>query len=276
MAYAYGADATRIFYRAIGPDDGPPLLMLHGLGTDQLGWMLQRRAFSQRYRCILVDNRGSGRSDKPAGAYRLEDMAHDAVAVLDHEGIASAHVLGASMGGVLAQLMAAQHPDRVRSLVVACTACEMHPWRRELFEDWIEQARTQGMHRWMTDNLQWLIGPRSLRRLWPAANLIGLLAQRAPVHGLIGQIQALLAADEALAGALGQLDLPTLIVVGSQDTLTPIADSERLHATIPGSRLAVIRGAAHGLMIDHARLFNQTVLSFLDEVSEPAEEADAA
>lgn len=267
MAYAYADDGTRIFYRVAGPEDGPPLLLLHGLGTDGLGWVLQRRAFTARYRCIIVDNRGSGRSDKPTGPYRLEDLAADAVAVLDHEQIDSAHVMGASMGGALTQIMGVLHPDRVRSMVLACTACQLQPWRQELLEDWVEQARTRGMHRWMTDNLQWLIGPRSMRRLWPVANVIGLLAQRAPVHGLIGQLQALLAVDDELMNELANVDVPTLIVVGSQDILTPVADSELLAATIPGAQLAVIRGAAHGLMIEHARIFNDTVLTFLDEVS---------
>lgn len=267
MAYAYAEDGTRIFYRVSGPDSGPPLLLLHGLGTDGLGWMLQRRAFTSRYRCIVVDNRGSGRSDKPTGPYRLEDLAADAVAVLDHEGIESAHVVGASMGGALAQIIGALHPERARSLVLVCTACQLQPWRRELFEDWVEEARTQGMHRWMTNNLQWLIGPRSMRRLWPVANVIGLLAQRAPVHGLIGQLQALLDVDDDLMNELVNVEVPTLIVVGSQDILTPVADSELLAATIPNSRLAIIRGAAHGLMIEHARIFNETVLDFLDDVS---------
>ncbi|MDH4169992.1 MAG: alpha/beta hydrolase [Acidimicrobiia bacterium] len=268
MAYAHAADGARIFYRVTGPDDGPPLLMLHGLGTDQLGWMLQRRPFNARYRTIMVDNRGSGRSDKPPGPYRLEDLAADAVAVLDDLAIESAHIMGASMGGALSQIIAVMYPERVRSLVLACTACQLQPWRQELFEDWVEQARTQGMHRWMTANLQWLIGPRSMRRLWPVANVIGLLAQRAPVHGLIGQLQALLAADDDLMVELANVSVPTLMVVGSQDILTPVADSELLAATIPGSRMAVIRGAAHGLMIEHARIFNDTVLEFLDEVSD--------
>ncbi len=268
MAYAHAADGARIFYRVTGPDDGPPLLMLHGLGTDQLGWMLQRRPFNARYRTIMVDNRGSGRSDKPPGPYRLEDLAADAVAVLDDLAIESAHIMGASMGGALSQIIAVMYPERVRSLVLACTACQLQPWRQELFEDWVEQARTQGMHRWMTANLQWLIGPRSMRRLWPVANVIGLLAQRAPVHGLIGQLQALLAANDDLMVELANVSVPTLMVVGSQDILTPVADSELLAATIPGSRMAVIRGAAHGLMIEHARIFNDTVLEFLDEVSD--------
>ena len=83
MAFAHADDGTRIFYRISGPEDGPPVLMLHGLGADQMGWALQRRAFTSRYRCVFVDNRGSGRSDKPEGPYDLATLTTDTIAVLD-------------------------------------------------------------------------------------------------------------------------------------------------------------------------------------------------
>lgn len=263
MPYLTVADGVRVHYRVFGRKDGEPLLMLHGLGTDHMGWVLQRHAFGGRYRCITVDNRGSGRSDKPEGTYDLATMADDAIAVLDELGIERAHVVGASMGGVLAQIIGVTHPDRVRSLVLACTACRIQSWRRELFTDWIAEAEDIGMRRFITGNLEWLIGPRSLRRLWPAARVIGLLATRAPVHGLVGQLRALLSVDEELAEQLASIVAPTLIVVGSQDILTPVADSEQLMALIPDAELAVLTGAAHGLMVENALTFNKTVLDFL-------------
>ena len=263
MPHLTVADGVRIHYRTFGRREGEPLLLLHGLGTDHMGWMMQRHSFGSRYRCIVVDNRGSGRSDKPDGDYDLQVMAHDAVAVLDELGIDRAHVVGASMGGVLTQIIGVTHGDRVRSLVLACTACRLQPWRRELFDDWIEQAERVGMRRFIADNLEWLIGPRSMRRLWPVARVIGVLATRAPVHGLTGQLRALLSVDESLTGALASIAAPTLVVVGSQDILTPVADSEQLVSLIPGAELAVITGAAHGLMVDHALTFNRTVLDFL-------------
>lgn len=263
MPHLTVADGVRIHYRVFGRNDGEPLLMLHGLGTDHMGWVLQRYAFGGRYRCVTVDNRGSGRSDKPLGPYDLQVMADDAVAVLDELGVEQAHVVGASMGGVLAQILGVTRPDRVRSLVLACTACQIRPWRRELFGDWIDEAERLGMRRFITDNLEWLIGPRSMRRLWPAARVIGIMATRAPVHGLIGQLEGLLAVDESLADELVRIDAPTLVVVGSQDILTPVADSERLVSLITDAELAVMSGAAHGLMVENALVFNRTVLDFL-------------
>ncbi len=264
MPVTRSADGTRIHYVTYGPSDGEPLLLIHGLGTDHLGWILQRPALAGDFRCIAVDNRGSGQSDKPIAAYRLEDIAADALAVLDAENVDSAHIVGASMGGVVAQIIAVTHPERVRSLVLSCTACQMGAWRSELLEEWIERAPILGMRRFMTENLNWLIGPRSMRRLWPIANFIGLMAARSPVHGLVNQLKAILAVDEALAAELSNISAPTLVIVGSQDILTPVADSEMIASTIPGAELAVIRGAAHGLMFDHARTFNKTLRTFLD------------
>lgn len=265
MPFATASDGARIHYRTFGRPDGEPLLLLHGLGSDNSGWILQRRAFGDRYACIAVDNRGTGRSDKPHGAYRLEQMADDAAAVLAHAGVGPVHVMGASMGGVLSQILAVTHPELVRTLVLACTACRQQPWRRELFEGWIELAQARGMRAFASRNLNWLIGPRSLRRLWPLAPVVAPLAIRAPVHGFVGQCRALLSVDESWGEQLAKVTVPTLVIVGSQDILTPVADSELLASKIPGARLAVVRGAAHGFMVEHASTFNQTVLSFLED-----------
>jgi 3-oxoadipate enol-lactonase len=270
VPFATASDGVRIHYRSFGRPDGAPLLLLHGLGSDNSGWVLQRRAFGAKYRCIAVDNRGTGRSDAPHGAYSLEQMAADAVTVLDHAGIVSAHVMGASMGGVLAQILAVTHPGRVRSLVLACTACRLQQWRRELFEGWIVQAQAGGMRTFISRNLNWLVGPRSLRRLWPFAQLVAPVAVRAPVHGFVGQCRALLTVDEQWRDQLRAISVPTLVIVGSQDILTPVADSELIASAIPGARLAVVRGGAHGFMVEHAATFNATVLGFLARVREPA------
>src|SRR5206468_622370 len=103
----------------------------------------------------------------------LEVMATDVLAVLDAVGIESAHVMGASMGGIIAQVLAVRHPARVRSLVLACTACRHLPWRRELLAEWADVAEHQGMRAFVQQNLRWLVGPRSLRRIWPIVTLAG-------------------------------------------------------------------------------------------------------
>jgi 3-oxoadipate enol-lactonase len=267
MAFARAADGTRLHYRVVGRVGAPPLVMIQGLATDMTGWALQRLAFAHRFRIVAIDNRGAGRSDKPFGRYTLEQMADDAVAVLDDAGIDSAHVMGASMGGAIAQLLAIRHPTRVRSLVLVCTACRNHPWRRELLTEWASIANERGMGEMAKRAVHWVVAPRSVRRLWPALGWFGPMAMNPPAHAFSSQVRAILDAPEELVGQLVQIHVPTLVVVGSQDVLTPRGDSEELAERIPGAELVIISGAAHGLMIEHATTFNKVVLDFLTRVA---------
>jgi 3-oxoadipate enol-lactonase len=266
VAYTRAPDGTRLHYDVWGRRDGEPLVMIQGLGADMRGWIAQRRAFGARYRCISLDNRGVGSSDRPPGPYDLEVMAADVIAVLDAVGVGSAHVMGASMGGIIAQVLAVRHPARVRSLVLACTACRHLPWRRELLAEWAELAAHQGMKEFVRKNVRWLVGPRSLRRIWPAVALLGPLAFNVPPTSFVAQIDAILAMDDALRLDLAGVHVPTLVMVGSQDILTPLGDAQELASLIAGAELAVVRGGAHLFMVEHAGTFNRTALRFLDEV----------
>jgi 3-oxoadipate enol-lactonase len=261
-------DGVTIHYDTFGRREGPPLLMIQGLGTDSRGWALQRLALGRHYWCIAPDNRGVGRSDRPLGPYSLERMALDAIAVLDAEGIERAHVLGASMGGVIAQIIGVLHPDRTRSLVLACTACRHHAWRRELLADWADAVAKGGMAALGDEALQWLVGPRLRKRFGIWLNLLARIMLQSPPEPFIAQVQAILDAPDALRLELVNLRAPTLVITGSQDSLTPVGDAEELLELIPGARLEVLSGAAHGLMVEAPNAFNEAVLRFLSEVDE--------
>ena len=262
MPFVTSVDGTRIHYEEWGDRDGEPVLFIHGLGADAIGWFLQRRAFST-YRCIALDNRGSGRSDKPDGPYVLEHMAHDAREVLADAGVERAHVIGASMGGAIAQYLAVLHPDQVRSLTLACTSCLLRDWRDELLAEWADTVEREGMRGFATRNLGWLFGPRSFRRLYPVAVAIGPFLMRAPDHGFVAQIAALRTVDPDVAELIREIRVPTLVLTGSQDILTPVADAEEIASRIPGAELVVIRGAAHGFMVENFRDFNHVVGEFV-------------
>jgi len=264
------SDGCRIAYHGWGRRDGSPVLMIQGLGMDSRGWALQRGAFGRRHRCIAVDNRGTGFSDAPPGPYDLSRMAQDAVEVLDAAGVERAHVVGASMGGVIAQIIGVLHPDRVRSLTLACTACRHHEWRRELFEDWAEIVSQRGMHALTDDGMRWLIGPRLQRRFGVWLNVLARVLMQTRPEPFVAQVEAILNAPDEMRHELHKITAPTLVITGSQDTLTPVGDAEELAELIPDARLYVVRGVAHGLMAEAPNGFNDAVLRFIDEVDDGA------
>jgi 3-oxoadipate enol-lactonase len=275
VSFARAADGTRLHYEVIGPAAAPPLLLIQGLGADARGWVLQRRALARQYRCILFDNRGVGRSEVPSGPYELEVMAADAAAVLQAAGYPSAHVLGASMGGVIAQILAVRHPHQVRSLMLACTACRHEPWRRELLEDWACTAEEGGMRALAVRVLRWVVGPRSHQRLYLPAQLFRTLLLGLSVEGFVNQARAILSMHDDVRAELAGIQVPTLVIVGSQDILTPVGDSEELAERIPDAELVVLGGAGHAVMAERVGVFNRTVLGFLDRVAGPSIELPA-
>lgn len=260
-------DGATIAYEVSGRADGSPLLLLQGLGVDSRGWALQRLALGRRHRLLAVDNRGVGGSAAAPQPFSLNRMADDAVRVLDAEGVGEAHVIGASMGGVLAQLVAVLEPDRVRSLTLACTACRHHEWRRELLASWAADVRAGGMGALRGDDgLRWLVGPRLHRRFGVWLNLMARLLAQAPPQSFAAQVEAILDAPDVLRFELVTVEAPALVITGSQDLLTPMGDAEELAELLSNARLEELRGVGHALMVEAPSTFNHAVLDFLEEV----------
>ena len=263
MPFVSATDGTRIHYEVTGKTGATPVLMIQGLGASKNAWNLQRIAMATRFRIISFDNRGAGRSEKPTEPFTLEQMADDALAVLDAAGIETAHVVGASMGGVISQIVAVKYPHRVRSLTLVCTACRNHPWRQELLQSWAKTAEEKGMIEVGKEAAQWVMSPRSFRRLVPAFTWMGPLAALRPRHSFVSQIDAILNTREDLVDQLSTITAPTMVIVGNQDILTPRGDSEEIAERIPNAELVVISGAAHGLMMEHSSTFNKILIEFL-------------
>ena len=279
MTYVRASDGASIHYRVTGRPGAPPILFIQGLGADKHGWDLQRLATSPWYQAVALDNRGAGLSDKPRGEYSLEQMADDAIAVLDDAGVDTAHVVGASMGGAISQIIAVRYPERTRSLTLACTAGRNHPWREELVASWRDAALERGISSMSQEAARWVIGPRSFRRMMPALGWLGPLGLGRPAHAFASQCDAILNAAEKyeeLVARLPEIAVPTLVIVGNQDILTPRGDSEELAERIPTAELVVISGAAHGLMIEHGSTFNRVVGDFLVRAERAYQQRNAA
>ena len=266
MSEIVASDGVRIAYDAWGARDGSPVMMIQGLGMNARAWALQRGAFGRNHRCLAIDNRGTGHSEGAQGPFDLFRMAQDVVEVLDAEGIESAHVVGVSMGGVIAQILGVACPARVHSLVLACTACRHHAWRRELLAEWAEQVTARGMTALTDDGMRWLVGPRIQRRFGVFVNVLARVLVQTKPEAFAAQVNAILAMPDSMRNELHTITAPTLVITGSQDTLTPLGDAEELAELITTSRLYVLRGAAHGLMAEAPNSFNDAVIRFLAEI----------
>lgn len=273
MPYAIASDGVRIHYEVTGLPWRPPVLLVQGLGAEKNSWNLQRAALALHNKTIALDNRGAGRSDKPDGTYNLEQMADDAIAVLDAANIESAHVVGLSMGGAISQIIALKYPNRIRSLTLVATACRNHEWREELLQSWAETAEREGMGALGKEAARWMIGPRSFRRILPALGWMGPLQLFNPPQAFVSQVKAILTTDDnVLAKDLSNIACPAMVVVGNQDVLTPRGDAEEIASMIPTAELVIISGGAHGLHIEHAATFNRILIDFLrraEKVFEP-------
>ena len=251
-------NGINLYYEEQGA--GEPVLFIHGLGSSGQDWELQAAAFSPHYRVITYDLRGHGRSDKPAGPYSMTQFAGDAAALLQSLGIASAHVVGLSLGGGVAFQLAVDQPALVRSLTIVNSAPEMVPRTfKEKFGIWQRLAivRLMGLPKMAA-----VLSPR----LFPDPaheHLRQLFAERFAQN----KQPAYLASLRALIGwsvtaRLGSIQCPTLVISADQD-YTPVAFKEAYVAKIPNAHLAVIANAHHATPMERPEAFNAVLADFL-------------
>lgn len=246
---------------------GPALLLIPGLATDSQAWppaILE--ALARRFRVVRVDNRGAGRTQVPPAEVTVAAMANDCRALLGHLGIASAHVLGHSMGGFVAQELAIRHPDAVDRLVLAATAPHNPPRNNRLLADfaaYLECCPDRTL--WWRGFFYWLFSPAlfadegaldaalrfALENPWPQETA-----------AFAAQVEACARFDRRREA--GTIAAPTLVLAGERDLLFPPAECEALAAVIPGAALRVLPGAAHALYVEAPEAFTERVLEFID------------
>lgn len=242
--------------------DGAPVLLLHGFPHDRSLWAPQLRAPAPGHRYIAPDLPGFGESE-PLARPHLDAWADWLAAFLDARGIHRAVVGGLSMGGYLTLAFWRRHPARVRALLLADTRAgadseEARTKRREMQA----LARTEGAGAVSERMLTGMVG-RTTRETRPdlVAQLDAMM-RRAGVRGISDALQALMDRDDSTA-TLPTITVPTLVVCGEEDVLTPVAESRALHAAIAGSRLALIPGAGHASNFEAPEVFNRLLSDFL-------------
>lgn len=249
-------------YRLEG--DGPETIVLvNGLADDLDTWVLQVDEFlAAGYRVLRFDNRGIGASSKPVGPYSSRLMADDTKALVDELGIRRFHLMGVSMGGMIAQEYALNYPDDLSSVTLACTYAAPGPFCSRMFAMWADAAPVMGVPFVMRDVTLWAFTvPFFEERPEEAAEFeTAMRYVDQPVPAYLAQLAVIQNHDTT--DRLGSLAVPTLVLAGEQDILIPVSLSARLRDAVPGAEWATTAGG-HGCIWESPREFNQIFLDFV-------------
>lgn len=248
--------------------EGEPLVLIMGYGSNSRAWFLNVPAFSKEYRVVVFDNRGTGLTDKPDIPYTMEMMADDTIGLLDSIGIDVAHILGVSMGGFIAQNIALRYPERIISLILACTQCgstqqiapdpevlaylsDFERMQRLTVEERARQLLSHIVSQQFIDNNPDIVKQFVVKRAdYPT-----------PPHGLTRQWEAI--AGHATYDRLPEIKAPTLVIAGDADKLLPVENSRILADRIPNAELVLLENMGHGFFIEAADEVHKTVIDFL-------------
>lgn len=252
--------AEGLYFEEAG--EGEPLLMVMGLGTDHLGWMLQVPDFSKHYRVITFDNRDVGQSKQADAPYGVADMAQDALALADHLELESFNLVGMSMGGAIAQEMALAAPERTRTLTLVVTFGGGGNWAGERARLWADamQSREQlidwlllfSMSEQFFENPGAVEYSRELLRSNPHPQSLDAFRRQLAASG-----------SHEARDRLGQLSMPVHVIGAEHDVLVPVWKSKEIAELIPNADYSVMESAPHALNMERAQEFNELVLEWL-------------
>ncbi len=256
------ANDIDINYRLEG-DGEETVVLINGLADDLETWVYQVEDFlAAGYRVLRFDNRGIGSSSAPAGPYSTARMAADAKALVDQLGITDFHLMGVSMGGMIAQEYALAYPEDLRSAAFACTYAAPGPFCSRMFTLWADAAAVLGVPFVMRDVTLWAftVGffqqrPEELAEFETAMRY---MTQSTPAY--LAQLAAI--QDHDTTSRLGSIGCPTLVLAGEQDILIPVALSRQLHDAVPGAQWATTTGG-HACIWEFPKEFNNTYLGFI-------------
>jgi aminoacrylate hydrolase len=252
---------AELYYEETGR--GEPLLLVPGLSGRGSFWAGQVPDLARDFRVIVHDHRGTGRSTHSRIQYSIEQMAGDALTLMDALGLESAHLVGHSTGGAIGQAIALDHPRRLRSLVLSATWGGPDPYFRRLFESRKGVLLSQGVEAYLRASALYMSPPA-----WVSANDALLneqhraaLAEAAPVEVTVSRIDAILRHDRR--ARLADVRVPTLVVVAQDDMITPRFYSDELASRVPGSKLVVLDGGGHAVPMIAPAAYNAAVGAFL-------------
>jgi pimeloyl-ACP methyl ester carboxylesterase len=245
---------------------GEPLLLIAGFGCDLAIWSLIVPTLARRFRVYAIDNRGIGRSTGVGAIESMQQLAEDTAGALDALDLESVHVVGHSMGSMIAQELALAHPGSVRSLALISSCAKPDSRGRAIIQSWGELPALLDVEASTRLILPWIYTEAFYATPGLLENLITLIVanptQPAPAT-LRGQARAIL--EFNTCERLGEIRCPTLVLVGAEDLLLPPVAARHLADRIPSAELLILPGAAHGLLIETPDTVAQTLLAFVTQ-----------
>ena len=251
-----------LHYRLDGQGE-ETIVLINGLADDVETWFAQMDDFlSAGYRVLRIDNRGIGASSKPAGPYSSRLLADDAKALVDLLGVTDFHLMGVSMGGMIAQEYALAHGGDLRSLALCCTYAAPGPFCSRMFWLWRDMAPVMGVPTVMRDVTLWAFTQEFFEEREAMLKEVeaALAALDQPVEAYLAQLHAIEVHDTT--ARLAKITTPTLVLAGESDILIPTGLSRRLCEGISGAEWAVSKGG-HAFLWEHPKPFNAALLGFI-------------
>ena len=245
---------------------GRPIVLIHGYPFNRSLWNEQVEALSSTCRVIAPDLRGFGESDAAATA-TMNEMAHDVAKLLDRLGIVRATIAGLSMGGYVALALYKQLPSRVKALILADTRAQADTEEaKQTREQQAKKALEEGMAGIADSMLPKLLTPETVSKRPEVVKRVRDMMLKTKPEGAAAALRGMAERDDQ-TDLLAKITVPSLILVGAEDAITPVADSEKMHQAIAGSRLVVLENAGHVSNIERTEQFNEALLGFTKELT---------
>ncbi len=261
------ADGANLWYHQRG--SGSPVLFISGLGGDHTIWNREAALLADEYSVVLFDNRGTGESSLEPGwmvdeRYTMTRLAHDVVAIIDTLDLPPVHLVGSSMGGIVAQVVARDYPSRLQSLSLHSTWCEGRELARLRMESWLTLLDKIELSEFLLHLAPWIWSNETLVTRRDRIDKFREIqrARGATISKRVYELQGK-AVEEVHSTEISGFEKPTLVTAGSDDILVPASESRKISEAIPGSHFELFPGCGHASIVEAEDLFHEVQLDFI-------------